>query len=112
MFKALKGKAAGALEAAASSGGGGDPAALAALEGKLKDLTASLEKKDGALQKVTLKMKKMEEKEQRLLGDMQKKDAEINKLTKQLEKFRVEGAGAGATFVREGGPTLLLSLVL
>ena len=97
MFKALKGKAAGALEAASATvAGSGDPNALKELESKLKAAEKELEKKGKALDTVGARMKKFEETEQRIMGDVQKKDAEISRQGKLLEKYKKEGAGASA----------------
>ncbi|GMH59248.1 hypothetical protein TrLO_g15045 [Triparma laevis f. longispina] len=97
MFKALKGKAASALDAAQSgSGSGGNAKREAELEAKVVSLEKELEKKNEAIKKTQMKMKKLEETEQRLLGDLQKKEAELSRNSKQLEKFKAEGAGASA----------------
>ncbi|GMI46995.1 hypothetical protein TrCOL_g11124 [Triparma columacea] len=93
MFKALKGKAAAALDAAAAttSGGGGDTKEL---EAKMASMEKELKKKTEALTKIQTKLKKAEETEQKLLGDVQKKEAELSRNNKQLDKFKKEGASA------------------
>ena len=96
MFKALKGKAASALDATLSSGAGGNAKREAELEAKVVSLEKELAKKDEALKKVGVKMKKAEEAEQRLLGDLQKKEAELSRNGKQLEKFKEQGASANS----------------
>ncbi len=94
MFKALKGKAAAALESASTTASEAGSKQVTDLTARVKSLEKELEKKDEALTKFPAKLKKAEETEQRLLGEMQRKDAELNRLNKQLEKYRAEGASA------------------
>jgi len=106
MFKALKGKAASALDTAASSNvnaAGGSNQNVKELESKLKSMEKELGSKTETIKKITTKMKKLEETENRLMGDMQRKDAEVNRLNKQIEKMKQDGGDMEAVIEEKMG---------